>query len=73
MLSLTADEYRERVASLNLNIGEFCLYQDKLFQFKRNLAEVFENLSGSAAFKERYESLVGKKMQCEEQIRLLSE
>lgn len=49
---LTQEEYRERVAFLNLNIGEFCLYQDKLLQFKRNLAEVFENLSGSVSFKD---------------------
>jgi hypothetical protein len=72
-LHLTADEYRERVASLNLNIGEFCLYQDKLFQFKRNLAEVFERLSGSDSFKERYDLLVANKLQCEEHIRVLSE
>lgn len=27
---LTQEEYKERIAHLNLNIGEFCLYQDKL-------------------------------------------
>ena len=42
-------------------------------QFKRNLAEVFESLSGSITFKEQYDALVTKRHQCEEQIRVLSE
>ena len=70
---LTQEEYKEQIAHLSLNIGEFCLYQDKLMQFKRNIAEVFESLSGSMVFKQQYDALVDKKSKCEEQVRLLSE
>lgn len=70
---MTQDEYRERVALMDLNIGEFTLYQDRLLNFKANLAEVFETLSGSGQFKAQYDSLVSKRAQQEEQIRVLSE
>lgn len=42
-------------------------------QFKRNIAEVFENLSGSVTFKQQYELLVAKKLESEDQVRILSE
>jgi len=49
---LTHEEYKTYISeSLDLQISEFCVYQDKLLNFKKNLAEVFESLSGSVNFK----------------------
>ena len=70
---VTLDEYKEKIQELKLNIGEFCLYQDRLLDYtKQNLNQIFEKLSGSQSFKEEYESLLAQKKQLEQQIRQMS-
>ena len=56
---LIMSEYKERISSLNLDIAEFCFYQDKLVAYtQQNLNEIFEKMSGSISFKEEYDNLL---------------
>ena len=64
---VTVEEYKMKIAELKLNIGEFCLYQDRLLDYtKQNLNEIFEKLSGSLIFKDEYEGLLAQKKQLEQ-------
>ena len=71
---LTMDEYKDRVRSLRLEIGEFCIYQDRLLSFsKQNLNDVFERLSGSDSHRDEFERLVETKSAIESQLRQVSD
>ena len=71
---LTSEEYKERAREIGLNIGEFCVYQDRLLSFtKMNLNEIFERLSGSDDFKDEYDRLLERKLSIEQQLREVSE
>ena len=68
------EEYKSGIEKLNLSIGDFCFYQDKLLTFtKQNLASVFETLSGSAQFREQFDRLKKRKEELEDQIRTISQ
>lgn len=71
---LLEQEFKEYIASLGLNIAEFCLYQDRLIAYTRqNLIETFEKLSGSLEFKSEYESLLEVKKKHEDHLRQTTE
>ena len=71
---MTSEEYKAKVGSLSLNIGDFCVYQDRLLQFtKQNLNEIFERFSGSSNLKDEYDRLAEKKLLVEQQLRQVSE
>lgn len=59
---LTMEEYKAKIASLKLDVAEFCFYQDRLLAYTRqNLNEIFEKLSGSIELKAEYDLLLEQK------------
>ena len=71
---LTSDEFKIRTRDMNLSVGDFCVYQDRLLTFtKLNLNEIFERLSGSLNLKAEYDRLSEYKLMVEQQLRSVSE
>lgn len=76
-MPLTREEYGQHITQMKLTIQNFCAYQGKLeelcFKEGTELTNVFEEVSGSIAYKQKFDELKHKVFLTEEDIKSKTE